>query len=186
MAGTVVLEPTVGSIFSYAGGAGGSSQCGSGGDDGQSLQPAGGKAGIFRFLYHSVPFRPILGRRQQARGGGGFGAGAAGGKAGFFDFCTILYHFVPFCGVGSRRGRVGGFGAGAAYGHDMSQASVAGLDWVRRYGKDLTCIYDMGNLWGWARGKCQWFGATGARFSPPLNLPLRGGEVRFGTNRVDR
>ena len=26
-------------------------------------------------------------------------------------------------------------------------------------GLDLTCIYDMGNLWGWARGKCQWFGA---------------------------
>ena len=125
----------------------------------------------------SVPFCTILvpfwGVGNRRGGVGGFGAGPAGGRAGFFDFCTILYHFVPFWGVGSRRGRVGGFGAGAAYGHDMSQASVAGLDWVRRYGKDLTCIYDMGNLWGWARGKCQWFGATGARFSPPLNLSLR-------------
>ena len=125
----------------------------------------------------SVPFCTIsshFGASATGEGGvGGFGAGPAGGRAGFFDFCTILYHFVPFWGVGSRRGRVGGFGAGAAYGHDMSQASVAGLDWVRRYGKDLTCIYDMGNLWGWARGKCQWFGATGARFSPPLNLSLR-------------
>ncbi len=116
MAEAVVLEPTVGSILSCAGGACGLSQGGSSGDDGQSLLPVGG-------------------------------------RAGFFEFCTILYHFVPFWGVGSRRGRVGGFGAGAAFGHDTSRASVAGLDWVRRYGRNLTCIYDMGNLWGWARGE---------------------------------
>ena len=54
MAEAVVLEPTVGSILSYAGGACGLSQGGSSGDDGQSLLPAGGKAG--RILYHSVPF----------------------------------------------------------------------------------------------------------------------------------
>ena len=119
---------------------------------------AGGKAGIFEFctiLYHFVPFWGIGSRRGRV---GGFGAGAAGGKAGFFEFCTILYHSVPFCGVGSRRGRVGGFGAGAAFGHDTSRASVAGLDWVRRYGRDLTCIHDKGSLGGWARGKCQWWG----------------------------
>ena len=151
------------------------SQGGSSGDDGQSLLPAGGKAGIFEFctiLYHSVPFWGVGSRRGRV---GGFGAGPAGGKAGIFDFCTILYHFVPFWGVGSRRGRVGGFGAGAAFGHDTSRASVAGLDWVRRYGRDLTCIHDKGSLGGWARGKCQWWGRWGG-FSPPLNLPLRKGE----------
>ena len=59
MAEAVVLEPTVGSILSYAGGAAGSRQGGSSCDDGQSLLPAGGKAGFFEFctiLYHSVPF----------------------------------------------------------------------------------------------------------------------------------
>ena len=119
---------------------------------------AGGKAGSFEFCtipYHSVPFWGIGSRRGRV---GGFGAGAAGGRAGIFEFCSILYHFVPFWGVGSRRGRVGGFGAGAAFGHDMSRASVAGLDWVRRYGRDLTCIHDKGSLGGWARGKCQWWG----------------------------
>ena len=59
VAEAVVLEPAVESALSYAGGACGLSQGGSSGDDGQSLQPAGGKAGIFEFctiLYHSVPF----------------------------------------------------------------------------------------------------------------------------------
>ena len=172
MAEAAVLEPTVGCALSYAGGECGLSQGGSSGDDGQSLLPAGGKAGIFEFctiLYHSVPFwgvhfvpfRSILGRGSRRGRVGGFGAGTAGGKGGIFDFCTILYHFVPFWGVGSRRGRVGGFGAGAAFGHDTSRASVAGLDWVRRYGRDLTCIHDKGSLGGWARGKCQWWGRWG-------------------------
>ena len=101
-------------------------------------------------------------------------------RHGIFEFCTILYHFVPFwvpfrsiLGRRQQGGRVGGFGAGAAFGHDTSRASVAGLDWVRRYGRDLTCIHDKGSLGGWARGKCQWWGRD---YPPPLNLPLRKGE----------
>ncbi len=158
MAEAAVLEPTVGCALSYAGGACGLSQGGSSGDDGQSLLPAGGKAGFFEFctiLYHSVPFWGVGSRRGRV---GGFGAGTAGGKGGIFEFCTILYHSVPFWGIGSRRGRVGGFGAGVAFGHDTLRASVAGLDWVRRYGRNLTCIHDKGSLGGWARGKCQWWG----------------------------
>ena len=59
MAEAAVLEPTVGCALSYAGGAGGLSQGGSSGEDGQSLLPVGGKAGFFDFctiLYHFVPF----------------------------------------------------------------------------------------------------------------------------------
>ena len=41
IAEAVVVEPTVGSICSYAGGVGGSSQGGSSGDNGQGLRLAG-------------------------------------------------------------------------------------------------------------------------------------------------
>ena len=93
MAEAVVLEPTVGSILSYSQGACGSRQGGSSGDDGQSLLPAGGKAGIFEFC--TISFH--------------FGASAAG-EGGLEDsglerreerpefsnsvpFCTISFHF---------------------------------------------------------------------------------------------
>ena len=81
-----VFKPTVEGAFSYAGGACGLGQGGSGGDDGQ--------CGLL-----------------------------AVGEAGKFSSPVDLSHFLPLRGDGEKRS-----GLGAAFGHNMSLASVAGLD----------------------------------------------------------
>ena len=83
-----VFKPTVEGAFSYAGGACGLGQGGSGGDDGQ--------CGLL-----------------------------AAGEAGKFSSPVNLSHFLPLRGVGGR-----GSGLGTVFGHNMSRASVAGLELV--------------------------------------------------------
>ena len=69
------------------------------------------------------------------------------GEAGKFKSPVNFSQFLSMGRVDRRRG-----GLGAAFGHNMSRASVAGLDLVRRNGLDLTCVYVKGRLLGWARG----------------------------------
>ena len=139
MVEAVVLEPPVGSICLLCRRSGRIEPGWEQRRQWAELAAGGIKGRIIRFLYHSVPFRPILRRRQQARGG--WRTRGWSGREERPDIpisVPFRTHFVPLWGAGSRRRRVGGLGAGAANGHDMSRASVAGLDWVRRWtGPDL-------------------------------------------------
>ena len=123
---------------------------------------SGGVVAAGQFVAEVGVFEPpVEGAFRDAGGAGGLGHSGSGGddgqcgllaagEAGIFRFPLISSHFLPFGGVGGR-----GNGLGSFFGHNMSRASVAGLDLVRprRWGSDLTWIYDTRSLREWARGE---------------------------------
>ncbi len=142
---------------------------------------SGGVVGAGQFVTEVGVFKPAVeGAFSDAGGAGGLGQGGSGGddrersllavgEAGKFYSPVDFSQFLPLRRDGGR-----GCGLGAAFGHNMSRASVAGLDLVRRNGLDLTCVYDMGWLPGWARGEMTVVWGVGQ----PQGLPLRPAQDR--------